>query len=99
MSSTVTSSEQTPTDTSGVTSAWGTGSTSNDWVNVTPDHCIILGVNATVPWDQPGNVVSMEAEYLVDRVKSAILIPLLYLLGAPANVLNMLVFFRQGLLS
>ena len=62
-----------------------------------PENCIILGMNATIPWNNPRNLIGWETEFLVDRLKSAIFIPILYLVGAPANIINMAVFFRQGL--
>ena len=69
----------------------------NQSVSGVPDSCIILGLNATIPWDNPHNLVSMETERLFDRIKSAIVIPALFLVGFPANCINMAVFFRQGL--
>ncbi|KAL8563836.1 hypothetical protein ACOMHN_061960 [Nucella lapillus] len=59
--------------------------------------CIILGLNTTIPWDNPYNIISLESVLIIDRVKAAICIPLLYLIGAPANMVNMAVFFKQGL--
>ena len=92
----VTSSEQALTDTTDVTSPWTTPNISQSAKSVAGD-CLILGVNVTIPWDNPRNLISMEDEYLIDRLKAAIFIPILYLVGAPANVVNMVVFFRQGL--
>ena len=80
-----------------MTSPWPATDSVNQSTSGIPDHCVILGVNATIPWDNPRNLISMEDEHLIDRLKSAIFIPLLYLVGAPANVVNMVVFFRQGL--
>ena len=69
----------------------------NQSVNGVPDSCITLALNATIPWDNPHNLVSVETERLFDRIKSAIIIPALFLVGFPANCINMAVFFRQGL--
>ena len=69
----------------------------NQSVSGVPDSCITLALNATIPWDNPHNLVSMETERLFDRIKSAIIIPALFLVGFPANCINMAVFFRQGL--
>ena len=88
--------EQSLPETSETTSAWATLHI-NQSMNGIPENCIILGMNATIPWDNPRNLISRETELLVDRIKSAIFIPILYLVGAPANVINMAVFFRQGL--
>ena len=88
--------EQSPSQSSRVTPAWATLST-NQSASSFPEDCIILGWNVTIPWDNPKNLVSWETELLVDRLKSGIFIPILYLIGAPTNVVNMAVFFRQGL--
>ena len=79
-----------------VTSPW-TVDEDNQSASGIPEGCIILGLNSTIPWDNPYNLVSLEAEHLFDRVKSAILIPVLFLIGFPANCVNMVVFFKQGL--
>ena len=89
-------SEQSLPETNEMTSVWTTLHT-NQSMNGIPENCIILGMNVTIPWDNPRNLISRETEFLVDRLKSAIFIPILYLVGAPANVINMAVFFRQGL--
>ena len=96
MSAMVAWTEQSLSQSSGVTSSWATLST-NQSVSSVPENCIILGWNVTIPWDNPKNLISRETELLVERVKSAIFIPILYLIGAPANVVSMAVFFRQGL--
>ena len=62
-----------------------------------PQNCIILGMNATIPWNNPNNLISLEAEFLFDRIKATVLIPVLFLIGFPANCVNMAVFFKQGL--
>ena len=88
--------EQSPSQSSRVTPAWATLST-NQSASSFPEDCIILGWNVTIPWDNPRNLISRETELLVERIKSAIFIPILYLIGVPTNVVNMAVFFRQGL--
>ena len=89
-------SVQSLPETTELTLAWTTVHT-NQSMNGIPENCIILGMNATIPWDNPRNLISRETELLVDRLKSAIFIPILYVVGIPANVINMAVFFRQGL--
>ena len=61
------------------------------------DNCVIFDVNATIPWNNPHNLISRETEFLFDRIKFTILIPALFLIGFPANWINMAVFFKQGL--
>jgi hypothetical protein len=58
-----------------------------------PDGCksIILNDN------QHGDIVSVDFEAFAYRLKAAILLPILFLIGGPANVINMAVFYRQGL--
>ena len=83
-------------ETTEMTSAWTTLHT-NQSMNGIPENCIILGMNVTIPWDNPRNLISRETELLVRRLQTAIFIPILYVVGAPANVINMAVFFRQSL--
>lgn len=83
-------------ETTGMSSSWTTH-TVNQSVSGIADDCVILGVNASIPWDNARNLISQEVEHLTDRLKAAVFIPILYLFGAPANVVNMVVFFKQGL--
>ena len=62
-----------------------------------PDNCIILGMNATIPWNNPHNLISLEVEQLFYRIKAGIIIPVLFLVGFPTNCINMAVFLKQGL--
>ena len=79
-----------------MTSPW-TVDAVNQSTSSVPENCIILGVNTTIPWDNPNNLISLEAEYLFDRIKCTILTPILFFVGFPANCINMAVFFKQGL--
>ena len=54
-------------------------------------------MNTTIPWDNPHNLISLETEQLFDRIKATVLIPILFLVGFPANCINMAVFYKQGL--
>ncbi|XP_076437972.1 uncharacterized protein LOC143277119 [Babylonia areolata] len=49
-----------------------------------------------IPWDNPDNIISAEAEKIVYQIQDNLL-ALLVLIGVPANVINMAVFYRQGL--
>ena len=60
-------------------------------------QCKILHFDGFVPWDNPDNLVSLEAEAFTERLKGAIVLPLMFLIGGPANVINMAVFYKQGL--
>ena len=77
-----------------------TGSTSQ---NVTgnmsvPEGCIVIRFEEMefLPWDNPDNVVSAEVESVARRLKDSMLF-LLFLIGGPANVINLAVFYKQGL--
>ena len=61
------------------------------------EGCKILKFDGFFPWDNPDNLVSLEVEAFAERLKGAILLPLLFLIGGPANVINMVVFYKQGL--
>ena len=65
--------------------------------SMVPENCIILGMNTTIPWNNPNNLISLEAEQLFDRIKATVILPLLFFVGFPANCINMAVFFKQGL--
>ena len=77
-------------------SSWTVDNVNQSAGNV-PENCIILGMNTTIPWDNPQNLISLEAEYRFDRIKSAIIIPILFFIGFSGNCINMAVFFKQGL--
>ena len=62
-----------------------------------PPGCLVLHYQDFLPWDNPTNVISAETEDLVRRLKDAVVLPILFLIGGPANVLNMAVFYKQGL--
>ena len=49
--------------------------------------CKILHFDGFVPWNNPDNLVSLEVEAFADRLKGAIVLPLLFLIGGPANVM------------
>ena len=59
--------------------------------------CLILQFQSFVPWDNPDNIVSFQVEDLVRRLKDVVFLPILFLIGGPANVINMAVFYKQGL--
>ena len=79
-----------------MTSPWTVDNVSQS-ANSVPENCIILGINTTIPWNNPNNLISYEAEVLFDRIKDTVVIPVLFLIGFPANCINMAVFFKQGL--
>ena len=76
-----------------MTSPWTVDNVSQS-ANSVPESRIILGINTTIPWDNPNNLISHEAHL---RIKAGIIIPVLFFIGFPANCINMAVFFKQGL--
>ena len=53
-------SEATVTETN-MASIW-TVDYLNQSTGSVPENCVILGVNTTIPWDNPHNLISLEAE-------------------------------------
>ena len=49
-----------------------------------------------LPWDNPDNIVTAEVENIVRRVKDTLLF-IMFLIGGPANIINMAVYYKQGL--
>ncbi|KAL8573553.1 hypothetical protein ACOMHN_047824 [Nucella lapillus] len=76
---------------------WTSRDIENQSTNTAAGNCRIIENGTRIPWNHPGNLVSWETEVLVYKICAGILIPLLFLLGMPANVANMVVFYKQGL--
>lgn len=64
-----------------------------------PSDCLIVSFADLefIPWDNPDNIISAQVEDITRRVKDAVILPLLFLIGGPGNVINMAVFYKQGL--
>ena len=69
----------------------------NSTTTQTSSKCLMLQFGDSVPWDNPESVVSSQTEDLVRRLKETMVLPVLFLIGGPANVINMAVFAKQGL--
>ncbi|XP_076436137.1 uncharacterized protein LOC143275745 [Babylonia areolata] len=65
--------------------------------SVTSSECFVLQFQDFVPWNNPDNLISFETEDLIRRLKDVVFLPILFLIGVPANVINMAVFYRHGL--
>ena len=59
-------------------------------------HVVLSEEMDFLPWDNPDNIVSAEVEDIARRVKDTLL-PVFFLIGGPANVINMAVYYKQGL--
>ena len=71
----------------------------NATANLTkPQGCQVVRFENTefLPWDNPDNIISAEVEDIARRVKDTVL-PVFFLIGGPANVINMAVYYKQGL--
>ncbi|XP_025099587.1 probable G-protein coupled receptor frpr-1 [Pomacea canaliculata] len=62
-----------------------------------PEGCIVVRSDSYKPWENPYDLVSHKAEILVRIILNATATPLLFLFGFPANILNAVVFYRQGI--
>ncbi|XP_076437016.1 uncharacterized protein LOC143276414 [Babylonia areolata] len=64
-----------------------------------PQGCVVLDVSSWsyIPWDNPDNLVSQDTVIAVGSVVGAVCMPVLFLVAVPSNILNMLVFNKQGL--
>ncbi|XP_076454853.1 uncharacterized protein LOC143289690 [Babylonia areolata] len=60
--------------------------------------CVQIRLNETehLPWDNPDNIVSQEVEMYANKIRDLSLV-VLFPIGVPANVINMAVFYTQGL--
>ncbi|XP_076464816.1 uncharacterized protein LOC143296670 [Babylonia areolata] len=63
-----------------------------------PSGCqeVIFSQMEYLPWDNPDNIVSAEVEEITYRMNDIMLV-VLFLIGGPGNVINMAVFYKQGL--
>ena len=68
------------------------------WNVSVPEGCIPVRFDLMeyLPWDNPDNIVSVDFQDMTRRLKD-MLLPFFFLIGGPANVINMLVFYKQGL--
>ena len=53
-------------------------------------------VDNFVPWDNPDNVITFETFATTENIVICYFNPLIFCIGVPANVLNCVVFLRQG---
>ena len=66
-------------------------------VNHTREGKGYSGEDNFVPWDNPDNIISFETFIAIESVIYCYINPIVFCIGVPANVLNCVVFFRQGL--
>lgn len=61
------------------------------------DHSEAVDITPFLPWNNPYNIITYSTFRDVEFVFSCVLDPLLWVLGVSTNVINCVVFFRQGL--
>ncbi|KAL8625225.1 hypothetical protein ACOMHN_029983 [Nucella lapillus] len=66
-------------------------------INTNASQCLVLQFQEFIPWNNEDNIINFETEDLIRRLKDVVFLPILFLIGAPANVINMAVFHKQGL--
>ncbi|XP_025104682.1 uncharacterized protein LOC112570473 [Pomacea canaliculata] len=53
-----------------------------------------LGYNC---WSHPDNIMGPETSKKIDRAMQCVLLPSFFFIGAPTNIVTMVIFYRQGL--
>lgn len=66
-------------------------------LNVTTASAVVIPEGCVLSSTSDGSGYLGNLEMLIIKLKSAVFIPLLFLFGPPTNVVNMIVFFKQGL--
>ena len=67
---------------------------------LTAEDTTCLNPNETevfIPWDNPHNIINFETFLAFENVMTCGVSLILFLIGVPTNLLNCLVFYRQGL--
>lgn len=84
-----------------LTSSWNVSSAAHHESNVSamvvPEGCLVLQFSDYLPWDNPKSYISLHTELISYRIKVGLLMPICFFFGAPANIINMMAFYRQGL--
>ena len=63
-----------------------------------PLNCRVVATEFTyIPWANPSNLISLETSFLIVKLLAGVLVPLVASPGLVLNVLNGLVFYKQGL--
>lgn len=62
-----------------------------------PADCVVLRFTDYIPWNNPYDVTSLETEQAFQTFVNGAMLPLLFLISFPTNLLNMIVFYKQGL--
>ncbi|KAL8582925.1 hypothetical protein ACOMHN_057077 [Nucella lapillus] len=78
---------------------WNTfvDNTTSGGVDFVPEGCVLKQVSELVPWDNQHNLIPKKVEVIVNLLVSGICLPLCFLVSFATNVVNMVVFYKQGL--
>ena len=57
-------------------------------------ECVVLELGDFVPWDNEDNVASLKMVEQAEFAKDLIFLPVTFIVGFPANILNMAIFYR-----
>lgn len=61
------------------------------------EGCIVMDLTGPLPWDNQEDVISFQVRNFTVNVMTMIILPFFFVLGAPTNLLSMIVFYKQGL--
>nr|KAG5712161.1 hypothetical protein BaRGS_014511 [Batillaria attramentaria] len=64
---------------------------------VTDSPVLVSPEDPFLPWNNPENVISLATFLLIEKISMCGVNPVLFLIGVPTNILNCIVFARQGL--
>ncbi|KAL8616341.1 hypothetical protein ACOMHN_056284 [Nucella lapillus] len=62
-----------------------------------PEGCVTTDYFHFVPWNNEDNLVPKDVDNMVSLLFTGILVPLLFLVSFPTNIINMVVFYKHGL--
>jgi hypothetical protein len=54
-------------------------------------------MTAFLPWNNPRNVIPLQMFLVIDHILTCNILPTIFLVGVPTNLLNIVIFYRQGL--
>ena len=95
-SSTSSLSNETTDHTSSVNNTM-VSSASNDVMKTWPKDCLVIPmIPGAMPLDNAEDLVASETQDMFSRFLSMGLLTLLFVVGSPANIVNMIVFYKQG---
>ena len=60
------------------------------------DSTVHIDEDNFIPWDNLDNVITFQTLAAIANILACYFNPLIFCFGVPANVLNCIVFFRQG---